>query len=59
MVPRALAQFDQAQGQVNLNQAQLKLAKSNYQRDLSLAPNNVSPQQLDYDRAKLISESQS
>jgi multidrug efflux system membrane fusion protein len=45
------AQFDQAQGQVNLNQAQLKLAKSNYQRDLSLAPNNVSPQQLDYDRA--------
>jgi multidrug efflux system membrane fusion protein len=45
------AQFDQAQGQVNLNQAQLKLAKTNYQRDLSLAPNNVSPQQLDYDRA--------
>jgi multidrug efflux system membrane fusion protein len=47
------AQFDQAQGQVNLNQAQLKLAKSNYQRDLSLAPNNVSPQQLDYDRASV------
>jgi multidrug efflux system membrane fusion protein len=47
------ALVDQAQAQVALAQAQLRLAQSNYQRDLSLAPNNVSPQQLDYDRASV------
>src|SRR5262249_30087342 len=45
------AQLDQARGQVNLNEAQLELAKANYERDRPLAPNNISPQQLDYDRA--------
>jgi multidrug efflux system membrane fusion protein len=47
------ALVNQAKAQVALAQAQLKLAKSNYQRDLSLAPGNVSPQQLDYDRASV------
>jgi multidrug efflux system membrane fusion protein len=47
------AQYDQAQGQVKLNEAQLKLAKSNYQRDLAAGANNISAQQLDYDRASI------
>jgi multidrug efflux system membrane fusion protein len=45
------AQYDAAQAQINLYQAQRRLAQSNYQRDLTLAPNNISAQQLDYDRA--------
>jgi multidrug efflux system membrane fusion protein len=49
------AQYDQAVGQVNLYQAQLKLAKSTLARDQSIAaaggPAAISPQQLDQDRA--------
>jgi multidrug efflux system membrane fusion protein len=47
------AQFAQAEGQVNLYQAQLKLARATLGRDLvvSKTPGAVSPQQLDQDRA--------
>jgi len=47
------AQLDQAQGQVNLYQAQLVLAKANYARDQNVAktPGAVSLQQLDQDKA--------
>jgi multidrug efflux system membrane fusion protein len=48
------AQVDSAQGQVNLYQAQLKLARITYQRDVAInnnVPNSVSQQQLDQDRA--------
>lgn len=47
------AQYDQAQGQVNLYKAQLELAKANYARDKEVAktPGAVSVQQLDQDRA--------
>ena len=47
------AQFDQAEGQVNLYKAQLALAKANYARDLDVAktPGAVSGQQLDQDKA--------
>ena len=47
------AQYDQAQGQVNLYKAELALAKANYARDLEVAktPGAVSLQQLDQDKA--------
>ena len=48
------AQLDQAQGQVNLYQAQLKLARSTLARDRAvnnLSPGSVSPQQLDQEQA--------
>ena len=48
------AQLDQAAGQVNLYQAQLKLAKVTLARDLAInniTPNAISRQQLDQDRA--------
>ena len=48
------AQFDQASGLVNLYQAQLKLARINYARDLAInerVPGSVSQQQLDQDLA--------
>ncbi|MGD0382444.1 MAG: efflux RND transporter periplasmic adaptor subunit [Thermoguttaceae bacterium] len=47
------AQYDQADGQVNLYKAQLALAKANYARDLDVAktPGAVSVQQLDQDKA--------
>ncbi len=47
------AQLDQAEGQVNLYQAQLVLAKANYARDQNVAktPGAVSLQQLDQDKA--------
>lgn len=49
------AQFNQAEGQVTLNEAQLKLAQATYARDLALArsggPSAVSAQQLDQDKA--------
>lgn len=47
------AQYDQAQGQVNLYKAQLALAKANYARDQDVAktPGAVSIQQLDQDKA--------
>ena len=48
------AQFDQAQGQVDLYQAQLKLAKTIYARDLAInarVPSSVSKEQLDQDYA--------
>ena len=48
------AQLDQAQGQVNLYQAQLKLARITYARDLAInniTPGAVSQQQLDQDEA--------
>jgi membrane fusion protein, multidrug efflux system len=49
------AQFDQAQGQVNLYQAQLKLAKTTYARDKAIASSGgagaISQQQLDQDAA--------
>ena len=46
------AQLDQAKGQVELNQAQLKLARTVYQRDVTLAAKNaVSQEQLDQDQA--------
>jgi multidrug efflux system membrane fusion protein len=49
------AQLDQAQGQVNLYQAQLALAKANYARDQEVAttPGAISLQQLDQDRAAI------
>jgi membrane fusion protein, multidrug efflux system len=47
------AQLDQAEGQVTLYKAQLKLAKSTLERDVEISktPGAVSPQQLDQDRA--------
>jgi len=48
------AQLDQAQGQVNLYQAQLKLARTTLARDRSfnlLRPSSLSPQQIDQDEA--------
>jgi multidrug efflux system membrane fusion protein len=48
------AQLDQAQGQVNLYQAQLKLARTTYARDRAinnLTPGSISRQQLDQDEA--------
>src|SRR6185369_10314955 len=47
------AQLDQAQGQVNLYQAQLELAKTTLARDqeISKTPGAVSAQQLDQDKA--------
>lgn len=48
------AQLDQAQAQVELNQASLKLAQTTYERDRSIATSvagGVSRQQLDQDRA--------
>ena len=48
------AQLDQAQGQVNLYQAQLKLARTTLARDRAvnaLAPGSVSQQQLDQEQA--------
>src|SRR5438105_3409536 len=47
------AQLDQAEGQVKLYQAQLKLAKATLGRDLEVAktPGAVSPEKLDQDRA--------
>src|SRR4029077_17879854 len=48
------AQLDQAQGQVNLYQAQLKLARTTLGRDRainSLRPSSISPQQIDQDQA--------
>ena len=47
------AQYDQAEGQVNLYKAQLALAKANYARDQEVAktPGAVSVQQLDQDKA--------
>lgn len=50
------AQVDSAQGQVNLYQAQLKLAKVTYARDVAInntVPNSVSQQQLDQDRSSV------
>jgi membrane fusion protein, multidrug efflux system len=54
------AQLDQAQGQVNLYQAQLKLAKVTLARDHRvnmLRPSSVSPQQIDQDEA-IVEEAQ-
>jgi len=48
------AQLDQAQGQVNLYQAQLKLARTTLARDRainSLAPASISTQQIDQEQA--------
>ena len=48
------AQLDSAQGQVNLYEAQLQLAKITYARDVALndrVPNSVSQQELDQVRA--------
>ncbi len=48
------AQLDQAQGQVNLYQAQLKLARTTLARDRAvnlIRPSSVSPQQVDQDEA--------
>jgi multidrug efflux system membrane fusion protein len=48
------AQLDQAQGQVNLYQAQLKLARTTLARDRAvnnLSPGSISPQQLDQEQA--------
>jgi multidrug efflux system membrane fusion protein len=46
------AQLDQAQGQVELNQASLKLAQITYERDVPLAAKAaVTQQQLDQDKA--------
>ena len=48
------AQLDQAQGQVNLYQAQLKLARTTLARDRAvnaLAPGSISPQQIDQEQA--------
>jgi len=49
------AQLDQAEGQVKLYQAQLKLAKATLGRDLEISktPGAVSAQQLDQDRASV------
>jgi multidrug efflux system membrane fusion protein len=54
------AQLDQAQGQVNLYQAQLKLAKTTLARDRavnSLSPGSISPQQFDQEQA-VVDEAQ-
>jgi multidrug efflux system membrane fusion protein len=47
------AQLDQAEGQVKLYEAQLKLATTTLNRELNIAqtPGAVSPEQLDQDRA--------
>jgi multidrug efflux system membrane fusion protein len=48
------AQLDQAQGQVNLYQAQLKLARTTLARDRAvnaLAPGSISPQQIEQEQA--------
>jgi multidrug efflux system membrane fusion protein len=48
------AQLDQAQGQVNLYQAQLKLARTNLARDRAAnaqVPGSISPQQFDQEQA--------
>jgi membrane fusion protein, multidrug efflux system len=48
------AQLDQAQGQVNLYEAQLKLARTTLARDRAvnnLQPGSISPQQLDQEQA--------
>jgi multidrug efflux system membrane fusion protein len=46
------AQLNQAQSQVVLNEAQLKLAKTNYARDAPLVPSGaVTPRELDQERA--------
>jgi membrane fusion protein, multidrug efflux system len=49
------AQLDQAEGQVKLYQAQLKLARATLGRDLAISktPGAVTPQQLDQDRASV------
>jgi multidrug efflux system membrane fusion protein len=50
------AQLDQASGQVDLYQAQLKLAKVTLARDLAInvkVPNSISRQQLDQDQASV------
>jgi membrane fusion protein, multidrug efflux system len=50
------AQLDQALGQVDLYQAQLKLAKITLARDLAInvkVPNSISRQQLDQDQASV------
>src|SRR5689334_15081767 len=48
------AQLDQAQGQVNLNEAQLKLAIANYARakEVARTPGAISPQDLDTYKAQ-------
>jgi multidrug efflux system membrane fusion protein len=54
------AQLDQAQGQVDLYQAQLKLAKTTLARDKavnSLAPGSISPQQFEQEQA-VVDEAQ-
>jgi membrane fusion protein, multidrug efflux system len=48
------AQLDQAQGQVNLYQAQLKMARTTLARDRAvnnLSPGSISPQQLEQEQA--------
>src|SRR5205823_7170810 len=50
------AQLDQAQGQVNLYQAQLRLARTIYARDRAInarVANSVSQEQLDQDQASM------
>jgi multidrug efflux system membrane fusion protein len=50
------AQLDQAESQVRLAEASLKLARATFERDRKLAqatPGSVSPQQLEQDRAAL------
>jgi multidrug efflux system membrane fusion protein len=50
------AQLDSAEGQVNLYQAQLKLAKTTYARDIALnrmVPNSVSQQEIDQVKASV------
>jgi multidrug efflux system membrane fusion protein len=49
------AQLDQAEAQVKLFEAQLKLAQTNLARDTAIAktPGAVTPQQLDIDRASV------
>jgi multidrug efflux system membrane fusion protein len=50
------AQLDQAQGQVQLNEASLKLARTTYERDRAIAQSvagGVSQQQLDQDLASV------
>jgi membrane fusion protein, multidrug efflux system len=50
------AQLDQAQAQVNLYQAQLKVARSVYLRDKAInarVPNSVSQEQVDQDEASM------
>jgi multidrug efflux system membrane fusion protein len=54
------AQLDEARGQVNLYQAQLKLARTTLARDRAvnaLAPGSVSPQQFDQEQA-VVDEAQ-